>query len=294
VDDLSEREQIERIRQWWRENGWYIVGGVVLGALLITGWNRYQAYQEGRAEQAAALYQNLADAVAANNQGTAADLLATLRSEHGASPYATQGGLLMARLHLRQNDAQGAARTLREVMSSARDPDMALVARLRLARVLAYQEAYQEALDVLAVSEPGQFAARFSEVRGDVYVALGNEEAARDAYVQALIGQGSELVDRNFLQMKLNDLAVADAMPAGLSFPGEGPVIGDFDAPGALPGADVPAAIGEPPAAGEAPPPDEVPQPPAGAEMPEAPAVEPAGSDDDARGSNDDAREDDS
>ena len=45
---LSEKEQIDQIREWWRENGWYLIGGVALGVLVLLGWNRFNAYQDAR------------------------------------------------------------------------------------------------------------------------------------------------------------------------------------------------------------------------------------------------------
>jgi predicted negative regulator of RcsB-dependent stress response len=48
MDDLSDKEQLEQIREWWRENGWYVFGGIGLGILLLVGWNQYGAWQERR------------------------------------------------------------------------------------------------------------------------------------------------------------------------------------------------------------------------------------------------------
>ena len=53
---------------------------------------------------------------------------------------------------------------------------------------------------------PGQFAGRIAEIRGDIHVALGETDAARTAYLEAMVTPGAELLDRNFLQMKLADL----------------------------------------------------------------------------------------
>ena len=53
---------------------------------------------------------------------------------------------------------------------------------------------------------PGQFAGRIAEIKGDIHVALGETDAARTAYLEAMVTPGAELLDRGFVQMKLADL----------------------------------------------------------------------------------------
>jgi predicted negative regulator of RcsB-dependent stress response len=209
MDDLSEKEQLERIREWWRENGWYVVGGIGLGFALLFGWNQWNAYQEGQRAEASSLYQSFLGAAERDNVGAAEELLEALRARHADSPYVDNAGLMMGRLHFRLSDPERAAASLREVMQGSRDREMSLIARLRLARILAHQGQYSEALTLARVSEPGQLAARFSELRGDVHAALGEFDAARGAWLQALVEPGAELLDRTLLQLKLNDLPAA-------------------------------------------------------------------------------------
>lgn len=207
---LSEKEQIEHIREWWRENGWYLIGGVALGVLVLFGWNRFNAYQDARAEAAAALFVELRQAVLDDAPGDARNLLAQLRESYPGSPYTDQGGLVVAVMRMDAGQVDGAGDELRYVMEETSDPELALVARLRLARVLAQQEAYDEALTTLNV-DPGRFSGRYNEVRGDIHVALGDPVNARAAYTAALVTEESNLVDRNLVQMKLEDLPPPEA-----------------------------------------------------------------------------------
>jgi predicted negative regulator of RcsB-dependent stress response len=206
VDEyLSDNEQVERLRQWWRENGWYLLGGVALGALVLFGWNQYQAYRDNKAEKAAVLYESLQKATEEKNAVEATSLLSQLRSDYPSSAYTPQAGLLVASSLLIAAPDR-AADELGYVMDHAKDDELAMVARLRLARVLAYREKYDDALALLEVKTPGKFAGRLNEIKGDIQAALGHVDEARAAYLAAMVADGSEVLDRNFLQMKLNDL----------------------------------------------------------------------------------------
>ncbi len=209
---LSEREQLELFRRWWRENGWYLVGGAAVALLGYFGWNQYQAREQSIAEQAAALYIELQQAVE-DDSPEAERILAELHANHPDSPYAYQGSFLIARDVL-ISDPVRATEELRHVMTTSSDAELAMVARLRLARVLAWRESFDEALALLQVEEPGQFAARISEIEGDIHVALGDATAARAAYERALADPGWETLDRNLLSIKLNDLEPVQTVSA--------------------------------------------------------------------------------
>jgi predicted negative regulator of RcsB-dependent stress response len=206
VDDyLSDKEQVERLRQWWRENGWFLLGGVALGLLALYGYRQYFAFQDRENEQAAAMYETIRAEVDDNDTASAETAYARLRNEHPDHAYTHQAALLVARAQV-VTAPDSASEKLRYTMENSDDPELAMIARLRLARVLAYREQYQDALAVLNVPEPGQFAGRIAEIKGDIHTALGETDAARTAYLEAMVSPGAELLDRNFLQMKLSDL----------------------------------------------------------------------------------------
>ena len=82
-----------------------------------------------------------------------------MRSEFSSSAYTSQAGLLVAGT-LVVSAPERASEELQYVMAHTNDPELAMVARLRLARVLEYREQYDEALTTLAVAKPGKFAGR--------------------------------------------------------------------------------------------------------------------------------------
>jgi predicted negative regulator of RcsB-dependent stress response len=233
VDEyLSEKEQVERLRQWWRENGWFLIGGAALGALALLGWNQYRAYEARQSEKAAALYESVENAITDSKLDRATELLAELRKEYPKAAYTQQASLALARASL-ISAPEKAVEDLRFAMEHSGDPDLAMIARLRLARVLAYREQYQDALALLAVEDPGRFAGRINEIKGDILVSQGKFDEARAAYLSAMVAPGAEVLDRSLLQMKIADLpgttaaappssSAAPAAPTTETKPGEG------------------------------------------------------------------------
>ncbi|NIW24287.1 MAG: tetratricopeptide repeat protein [Gammaproteobacteria bacterium] len=214
---LSEKEQLEQIREWWKEYGWYLIGGAALGGVLLFGWTRYQSYSQQQVETASGLYDELFDAVADRADVRATELLAEIRADHASSPYADQAGLLIASLRLDQQQTDVAIDELRAVLEQTDDAELALVVRQRLARLLLHLERYEEVLTLLADLEPSRFSGRFSELRGDVYLAQGDVDQARTAYLEAFNAEFTDVLDRNVLQMKIDDLpvaSIADVPPA--------------------------------------------------------------------------------
>jgi len=215
VDELlTDQQQAEQVKGWLRQNGVFLVAGVVLGLGGLFGWNQWNRYQERQAEEASVVYETFLQAVRANRLDRAEVEMTTLAADFSASPYTDQGRLAMARLYLEQGKPDKAAEYLQQVVSTAVSPEFRLIARLRLARVQILQEQYDLALKTL--TDPGSkaFAPSFHDVRGDVYYAMGKFAEARSEYEQALNGDIAAIVlDRTYVQAKLDDLGGASVAP---------------------------------------------------------------------------------
>lgn len=204
---LTEKEQIEALRGWWQENGRWIIGGIVLGAALLIGWNYWNTQQRQSAAEASTLYESLLDDVAASNVDAAEPKAAELYASYDSTAYAGQARLAMARLYMSVGRDQDAADALAGLLVDGGDGELQMVGRLRLAKVLLYQEKAGEVVDLLQGYGETAFAARYAEALGDAYVQLGRYDEARNAYHAALADDPqAPTIDRNLVQMKLNDL----------------------------------------------------------------------------------------
>ncbi len=99
-------------------------------------------------------------------------------------------------------------------MDRTKDDQLALVARLRLARVQLAQNKPDDALTTLNAKPAGAFGARFHEARGDILFAKGDKAGALKEYELAQTGTESRSVDAESLTLKINDLKTDAPAPA--------------------------------------------------------------------------------
>ncbi len=216
---LSDEEQEEALRNWWRENWRWIFAGVALGLALLAGWKYWQQSKLRNAEAASIMYVEVQKAAAANDSGKVEQLARDLQQKYASSPYAQQANLVVAKLRVQAGKWDEAAAALRDVMDHSKDEALAQVARLRLARVLIEQGHNDEALTLLDPSKAPASVGELRELRGDALLAKNDSAGAASEYQQALAaqagegGSGSEL-----LQLKLQDIGPA-AAPAATPAP---------------------------------------------------------------------------
>ncbi len=211
-DFLTDEQQADQVKSWLRQNGPFLIAGVVLGLGGLFGWNQWQRYQEQRAEAASVLYDQLLQSVSAQQFDTASQQLQQLETEFSASAYLDQGRLSMAGLYVLRSKPDEAIAQLQRVADQGVADEIRNIARLRLARLLSSSDKHDEALKVLSVSGTGAFAPLFHDVRGDVYYAMGKLAEARSEYEQALNGeQAAAVLDLGYVTAKLDDLGGATA-----------------------------------------------------------------------------------
>jgi predicted negative regulator of RcsB-dependent stress response len=245
IDDYyNEQEQWERVKQWLRENGPWLVVGVLLGLGALAGWRWWEQRQEARAQSASASYGLLLETLQSGDRAKGLVLADEIRKEHGASAYADQADLVAARALVETGEFGPANERLTRVMKGSKDPQLKLVARSRLARVQLAQGNADGAIATLAGAQPGAFGPLFESIRGDALYAKGDRPGAlaawRKAEADAALFKGAPTVDLVALQLKIGDLLADGVKEPAAAAPAATP------AAAAAPAAPAPAAPAKP------------------------------------------------
>lgn len=214
VDEyLSDEERLEVAKKWWLENYKSIIAGALIAVVVVGGWRYWQYRTTSRSQAAAALFNQLADAMSRHDKDVALKTGNEIFGSYSDTPYAAQAALVLAQLQASTGKPADGETMLEWVMKNSKDDGLKLLARLRLARVKLAMNDAQGALDTLNGVDAGGFAPLYDDLRGDADAKLGKSAEARAAYQQALSAWSDNLGDRSLIEMKINSLPAKASKP---------------------------------------------------------------------------------
>jgi len=203
--ELDEHEQGEAVRKWLRQNGSSLITGIAMGLALVFAWQWWQGKGVRHQEEAATQYQAFVDAIDAKDAGKAKAFAALLADKYADTPYSNLAVLRNAAFLNASGKTDEAVKLLQAGQSKVKDPELAELFSLRLARVLLIAGKPGDALKQVNTIAKPRFPAIANELRGDIAVAQGNRDEARKAYQMALTTLDQAAPTRNLLELKLID-----------------------------------------------------------------------------------------
>ena len=204
--DLEEQEQLDALKQFWKQYGTLIITLVFLALATFAGVKGWNYYQRGQSERASVLFGKLEEAVRKNDVAQTGSLGAEIVDKYGSTAYGPMAALLLAKTSHDNGDSAAAATRLLWAIDKARDDETAALARLRLAGIRLDEKKYDEALALLDAKHGQAFAPLYADLRGDVLAAQGKPAEARAAYKRALEKGLPNSNYRNVVQIKLDAL----------------------------------------------------------------------------------------
>ncbi|OUS15310.1 hypothetical protein A9Q88_12220 [Gammaproteobacteria bacterium 50_400_T64] len=215
AEHLTDEEQLESLKRWWKENGMQLV---LIVALSVGGWYAWQQWQgnkKAKAEMGSLIYIEMMDiaskaplsALLDEQRETMIEKSEVLKKDFANTQYANYAGLLLAKLAVAEKRLDDAAVELQAVIENTEGEELSYIAQMRLARLEMGRKNYPEALQIIEGDIPPAILANVAELRGDIHLFAGDNLAARAAYQQALDAVGSnDQRLRALLELKLNQV----------------------------------------------------------------------------------------
>lgn len=230
----SDKEQVEQLAKWWKENGKFIIMGLVIGSAVLFAWYSWKARQLAEAETASINFQVLVGHLQSDEPAGIRSSGKNLREQFPDSNYAVYASLALAKQAVAENDLVAANQYLQWVLDHTEEEVFRYLARGRMAKLYLDGADPSRAWSVLHSGETNKDD--YLELKGDILLAQGKIDEAREYYMKALQGAKSAGMDRTLIQLKFDDLGPApDTTP-----PRAAP-------PLATPPAQTPATAAQPP-----------------------------------------------
>lgn len=205
--DLEEQEQLATMKAWWHDNRTWLMGTLVVSAVVIGGWRGWHYYQNKQANESAILYAEFVKQLETNADDKRMNDAATaVMDKFPSSAYASRAALLAAQFNEQGKDVPKAKTQLQWVIDHTSEAGLKDVASLRLAAVLLDEKKYDEASKLLDAKHQASFDGLYADLKGDVLSAQGKAEEAKTSYKLAYEKMDTKSAYRNLIQMKMDAL----------------------------------------------------------------------------------------
>jgi predicted negative regulator of RcsB-dependent stress response len=208
----SEKEQVEALKKWWKENGSSVITGILLGLSVLLGGKAWFGYQETQALNASNIYAQMMAALNSNESERVTTHANELITNYTGSGYAPLAALLLAKLAVEEGELGAAQAQLQWALDRSNAAEVEHTARLRLVRVMISRGQYMESEQLLSsVVDAGAYSYLYAELEGDLAMTQGDADRAASAYKRALDQMPAQAPNQAFLMAKYENVAGAGA-----------------------------------------------------------------------------------
>ena len=200
---IEEEQEINQLKDWWKENGKTIIVAFILGVGGMFGWRYWQAHQAEQIAQASAQYDALIYSAQQDEQAKKANIEQFVQA-NSKTAYAVFALLDEAKKETEKQDFAAAEANLNQALTQSQDEVLTSIVALRLSAVQFQLGQLDNALTSLNQVKGESFNARKAILTGDIQVAKGDKGAAKTSFEQAQ--QSGSQLEQQMAKMKLNNL----------------------------------------------------------------------------------------
>ena len=200
---IEEEQEINQLKDWWKENGKTIIVAFILGVGCMFGWRYWQEHQAEQIAQASAQYDALIYSAQQDEQAKKSNIEQFVQA-NSKTAYAVFALLDEAKKATEKQDFAAAEVNLNQALTQSQDEVLTSIVALRLSAVQFQLAQLDNALTTLNQVKGESFNARKALLTGDIQVAKGDKIAAKNSFDQAQ--QSGSQLEQQMAKMKLNNL----------------------------------------------------------------------------------------
>ncbi|RUR16400.1 tetratricopeptide repeat protein [Legionella sp. km535] len=205
---MTEDEQLEVIKKWWKRYGNLVTVFLSVILLCVAGYRYMHWHQDKLKQQASITYENMMVAFSNQNIKSVRSFANELIKDYDNTVYADVAHMTLAKIYVSKNKLDKARSELQKVAAGSEMNALKQIAKIRIARLMAAEKSYTNALNELSSIVDETYLPVINELKGDIYGATGQYQEAMHAYRLAIDEVKTNGMGNLFLEMKTNELAI--------------------------------------------------------------------------------------
>lgn len=201
----TEDQQIEQLKEWWKDNGTPLIVGAVLGLSGFFGWKYWTEKQIVEQEQASNLYSTVTEQLKSEDSAKLVENAQAVKTRFPDTSYAILSAFHLAKIAVEDDDLDKAVIELTWVLDNHKGNELTEIAKIRLARILVAQQKSDQALPLLSFSNDSGYFEIASLIKGDALIALDKKAEALEAY-KAAENAGKTTANHPTLKLAIDEL----------------------------------------------------------------------------------------
>lgn len=187
----TDDEQVQAIKNWWKENGTSLLSGLLVISIGWAGWTYWSNTKMINSMNAANTFEMLQLSMEQGRFGDVAREGLKLIEEQPESPYAAASALMLAKFYVEKNETDKALAQFDWVIKNSTTPSIQLTAVLRATALHIEAKSFEDALAHLSIgsglSLNSADQANLDYAYADYYLVKGDVAQAA-VYLQKVIG----------------------------------------------------------------------------------------------------------
>lgn len=199
---IEEEQELNEIKNWWKENGKMVIAIFVLAFAGVFGWRYWQSHQIAQSQQRSLQYEQIVQQFQ-EDKGKIQDIEQFVQN-NSKTAYAVFTLLDAAAVSVQNQDFSQAENLLKQALLNSDDDILQSLVSLRLALVQFQLKKFNDAMQTLnSIKSNSSWDSSVLLLKGDIQFALGEKEEAKTTFQEGLKKADSTMIES--FRVRLNN-----------------------------------------------------------------------------------------